>query len=84
MGYLTKAAAWGGSTADNNTMIKLAAECKEHLYWWYIMLPIHAEASTIIRPEIELSPLAIPAYTDAAGGSWRFGHGLGGIIPPKE
>ena len=32
----------------------------------------------------ELSPLAIPAYTDAAGGSWRFGHGLGGIIPPKE
>ena len=84
MGYLTKAAAWGGSTMDNNTMITLAAECKEHLYWWYIMLPIHAEASAIVRPEIELSPLAIPAYTDAAGGSWKFGHGLGGIIPPKE
>ena len=48
------------------------------------MLPNHAKESSIKRPGIELSPLAIPAFTDAAGGSWRYGHGLGGIIPPKE
>ena len=38
----------------------------------------------IVRPELPLSPLAIPAYTDAAGRSWKVGHGLGGVIPPKE
>ena len=32
-------------------------------------------------PEITVP---VPAYTDAAGGSWKVGHGLGGIIPPKE
>ena len=36
MGYLTKAAAWGGSSIANGTLMKLSAECKEHLYWWYI------------------------------------------------
>ena len=80
IGYLTKAAAWGGNKADNNTMIHLSGPCKEHLYWWYTMLPIHAKESSIKRPGIELSPLAIPAFTDAAGGSWRYGHGLGGLF----
>ena len=83
MGYLTKAAAWGGSSIANGTLMELSAECKEHLYWWYMMLQIYS-GSKIVRPEIPLSPLAIPAYTDAAGGSWKVGHGLGGIIPPKE
>ena len=48
------------------------------------MLPVHAKESPIVSPDLELSPLAIPAYTDAAEGSWKLGHGLGGIIPPRE
>ena len=84
MGYLTKAVAWGSKKADNSVETRLSAQCKEHLYWWYIMLPIHAKESPIVSPVLELSPLAISAYTDAAGGSWKFGHGLGGIIPPRE
>ena len=83
MGYLTKAAAFGENSKNKNQAMRLSPECKEHLYWWYIMLPIHAGTSPIVRPDLELSPLAIPAYTDAAGGSWKVGHGLGGVIPPK-
>ena len=84
MGYLVKAASWGGNSKDTSTLIQLSKECKEHLYWWFIMLPIYGTSSEIVRPELPLSPLAIPAYTDAAGGSWKVGHGLGGVIPPKE
>ena len=45
------------------------------------MLPVFAEWSSIVRPEPDLSPSAIAAYT---GGSWEVGRGLGGIIPPKD
>ena len=83
MGYLTKAAAWGGNTKDTSQTMQLSRECKEHLHWWFVMLRIHAGGSPIVRPDLPLSPLAIPAYTDAAGGSWKIGHGLGGVIPPK-
>ena len=76
LGYLNHAAAG----KDKAKMIHLSDPCKEHLYWWFIMLPICAEWSPIVRPEPTLSPMAIPAYTDAAGGSYKIGHGLGGIL----
>ena len=80
MGYLNQAA----SGSNKESMLKLSCQCKEHLYWWYIMLPVCAEWSSIVRPKPELSPSAIAAYTDAAGGSWEVAHGLGGIILPRD
>ena len=76
IGYLNQAAAG----KNKSKMIRLSPACKNHLNWWYIMLPIHAEWSPIVRPGPVLSPTAIPAYTDAAGGSYKVGHGLGGIL----
>ena len=80
LGYLNQAA----SGENKATEIRLSNNCKEHLFWWFTMLPICADWSPIVRPEPVLSPSAISAYTDAAGGSWEVGRGLGGIIPPFD
>ena len=45
------------------------------------MLQVCAGKTPITRPDTPLSPFAIPAYTDAAGGTaQKVGHGLGGIL----
>ena len=45
------------------------------------MLPVCSGKTPITRPDIILSPLALMAYTDAAGGTLsKLGHGVGGIL----
>ena len=45
------------------------------------MLQVCSGKTPITRPDTPLSPCAIPAYTDAAGGTLRkLGHGVGGIL----
>ena len=63
--------------------VQLTANCKEQLFWWFLMLQTCAGWTPIQNPELMLSPLALQGYTDAAGGTPnKIGHGVGGILEP--
>ena len=80
LGYILMAANMSPS-ADKSAIVHLSANCREQLYWWWLMLPVCSGRTPITRPDMPLSPLAIPAYTDAAGGTLNaVGHGVGGIL----
>ena len=80
IGYIIMAAS-ASPASDKTTIVKLSANCKEQLYWWWLMLPVCSGKSPITRPDISLSPQAIAAYSDAAGGTLqKLGHGVGGIL----
>ena len=80
LGYILMAAN-NAPTKDKSWEMKLSPNCREQLYWWYLRLQVCSGKTPISRPDTILSPLAIPAFTDAAGGSWqKVGHGVGGII----
>ena len=81
MGYILMAANNTPDKKDKSWEMILSANCREQLYWWFLTLQASAGKTPISSADTVLSPLAIPAYTDAAGGSWqKVGHGLGGII----
>ena len=70
-----------GPAIDKAAVVGLTANCREQLYWWWLMLQVCAGKTPITRSDTPLSPFAIPAYTDAAGGTaQKVGHGLGGIL----
>ena len=80
LGYILMAAN-NAPSKDKSWEMKLSANCKEHLYWWYLTLQVCSGKTQISRPETILSPLAFKAYTDAAGGTvQKVGHGVGGIL----
>ena len=80
LGYVIMAAN-APPSADKSTVLHLSANCREQLYWWWLMLQVCSGKSQITRPDMPLSPFAIPAYTDAAGGTLqKLGHGVGGIL----
>ena len=80
IGYIIMAATCPPA-ADKAAVVQLSPNCREQLYWWWLMLPVCFGKTPITRPDIILSPLAIMAYTDAAGGTLRkLGHGVGGIL----
>ena len=80
LGYIIMAAN-ASPEADKSTVVHLSANCREQLYWWWLMMQVCAGKTPITRPDIQLSPFAIPAYTDAAGGTvQKVGHGVGGIL----
>ena len=80
LGYILMAAS-NAPTKDKTWEMKLSANCREQLYWWYLKLQVCSERTPITTPDTILSPFALQAYTDAAGGTVRrVGHGVGGIL----
>ena len=80
MGYVIKSV---DSRMTKTARVELSANCKEQLFWWYLMLQTCAGWTPIQYPDLVLSPLAVQGYTDAAGGTPnKIGHGVGGIIEP--
>ena len=80
LGYIIMAANCSPAT-DKSLVLQLSTNCREQLYWWWLMLQVCSGKTPITRPDTPLSPCAIPAYTDAAGGTLqKLGHGVGGIL----
>ena len=80
MGYVIKSV---DSRMTKTAQLELSANCKEQLFWWYLMLQTCAGWTPIQYPDLVLSPLAVQGYTDAAGGTPnKIGHGVGGIMEP--
>ena len=81
LGHIIAAANSGMSKAQ---VLDISTMCADQCRWWIIHLQVAAHRSPIVRPVQEISPVAIRAWTDAAGGSaGKIGQGLGGIIPPR-
>ena len=80
LGYILMAA-HNGPTKDKSWEMRLSANCREQLYWWFIKLQVCSGRTPISRPGTILSPFALKGFTDAAGGSvQKVGHGVGGIL----
>ena len=69
------------SYSDNkNQILYLTNECKQQLFFWFTMLKLCPNISSIPDPDIRLPPWAINTYCDAAGGSLdRIGLGVGAV-----
>ena len=80
IGYVIKSV---DSKMSKSEQLPLSADCKEQLFWWFVMLQTCAGWTPIQYPDLVTSPLALQGYTDAAGGTPnKIGHGVGGILEP--
>ena len=80
LGHVIKAV---DSKMPKGDHVTLTPNCKEQLFWWFLMLQTCAGWTPIQNPEQMISPLALQGYTDAAGGTPnKVGHGVGGILEP--
>ena len=80
LGYVIKSV---DSKMSKSEQLSLSANCKEQLFWWFLLLQTCAGWTPIQYPDLILSPLALQGYTDAAGGTPnKIGHGVGGILEP--
>lgn len=81
LGFLIKE---GDSEQKKTQMMTPAPEARRQAKWWLEHLQWACWRAEIVDPDTGISPLAIPAYTDAAGGSYgSVQNGLGGVIFPK-
>ena len=80
MGFII---AMANSSMDKTKVVCPTKEDREQCRWWMLHLQAAAFRSPIVRPVLQVSPSAIKAWTDTAGGSpTKVGLGLGGVIPP--
>ena len=81
MGFLIKE---GDSELRKSAMVIPSPQARRQAKWWLEHIQWACWRSVILDPDRGISPLAVPAFTDAAGGSYTsVGNGLGGVVFPK-
>ena len=67
-------------STNKDEILTLTSECKQQLFFWYTMLKLCPNNTSIPDPDLKLPSWAINVYCDAAGGSMDSpGLGVGAV-----
>ena len=67
---------------DLRRVVTVSEWARAEAWYWRCLLPFCARRVPLPNPDFSLPPWTLHAYTDAAGGSQAFGHGVGAVIEP--